>query len=183
MEKRLSRREFLIKGAGLGLTCAGIGLLSPHSLLKAADKGPDDIYGIGFDLSPATLEAIRGGWTDLVLDQQPFLQGYLPIVQRCLTKKYQFRDYAGFECGGVEIGIKTWGGLQPPREGEPCIDLAVRNVDEAHETLSSKGVEFVKGPHDAKWGARIAVFRDPDGNTLQLTQIDWQRYLETAAPR
>jgi simple sugar transport system substrate-binding protein len=25
----------------------------------------------------------------LVLDQQPFLQGYLPIVQICLTKKYQ----------------------------------------------------------------------------------------------
>ncbi len=61
-----------------------------ETYLKAAGKGPDDIYGIGFDLSPATLEAIRGGWTDLVLDQQPFLQGYLPIVQLCLTKKYQF---------------------------------------------------------------------------------------------
>jgi simple sugar transport system substrate-binding protein len=61
-----------------------------ETYLKAADKGPDDIYGIGFDLSPATLEAIRGGWTDLVLDQQPWLQGYLPIVQICLVKKYQF---------------------------------------------------------------------------------------------
>jgi len=61
-----------------------------ESYLKAAGKGPDDIVGIGFDLSPATLEAIRGGWTDLVLDQQPFLQGYLPIVQLCLTKKYGF---------------------------------------------------------------------------------------------
>lgn len=61
-----------------------------ETYLKAAGKGPDDIYAIGFDLSPATLEAIRGGWTDLVLDQQPFLQGYLPIVQICLTKKYQF---------------------------------------------------------------------------------------------
>jgi simple sugar transport system substrate-binding protein len=61
-----------------------------ETYLKAADKGPDDIVGIGFDLSPPTLEAIRGGWTDLVLDQQPWLQGYLPIVQLCLTKKYQF---------------------------------------------------------------------------------------------
>ena len=61
-----------------------------ETYLKAAGKGPDDIYGIGFDLSPATLEAIRAGWTDLVLDQQPWLQGYLPIVQICLTKKYQF---------------------------------------------------------------------------------------------
>ena len=61
-----------------------------ETYLKAAGKGPDDIVGIGFDLSPATLEAIRGGWTDLVLDQQPFLQGYLPIVQICLTEKYGF---------------------------------------------------------------------------------------------
>jgi simple sugar transport system substrate-binding protein len=61
-----------------------------ETYLAAADKGTDDIYAIGFDLSPATLEAIRGGWTDLVLDQQPFLQGYLPIVQICLTEKYKF---------------------------------------------------------------------------------------------
>jgi simple sugar transport system substrate-binding protein len=61
-----------------------------ETYLTAAGLGPDDIYGIGFDLSSATLEAIRGGWTDLVLDQQPYLQGYLPIVQVCLTKKYKF---------------------------------------------------------------------------------------------
>jgi len=74
------------------LVCTDHGGLTAtlETYLTAAGKGPDDIYGIGFDLSPATLEAIRGGWTDLVLDQQPYLQGYLPIVQICLTKKYQF---------------------------------------------------------------------------------------------
>jgi simple sugar transport system substrate-binding protein len=61
-----------------------------ETYLKAAGKGPDDIFGVGFDLSPATLEAIRGGWTDLVIDQQPWLQGYLPILQICLTKVYGF---------------------------------------------------------------------------------------------
>jgi simple sugar transport system substrate-binding protein len=61
-----------------------------ETYLTAAGKAPGDIYGIGFDLSSAILEAIRGGWTDLVLDQQPYLQGYLPIVQVCLTKKFKF---------------------------------------------------------------------------------------------
>lgn len=61
-----------------------------ETYLKAAGKGPDDIYGIGFDLSPATIAAIRGGWTDLVIDQQPWLQGYIPILQICLTKTYGF---------------------------------------------------------------------------------------------
>jgi len=74
------------------LVCTDHGGLTStlETYLKAAGKGPGDIYGIGFDLSPATLEAIRGAWTDLVLDQQPFLQGYLPIVQICLSKKYKF---------------------------------------------------------------------------------------------
>ncbi len=61
-----------------------------QTYLTAAGKGPDDIYGAGFDLSPATLEAIRGGWTDLVIDQQPWLQGYLPILQICLTDVFGF---------------------------------------------------------------------------------------------
>jgi simple sugar transport system substrate-binding protein len=61
-----------------------------ETYLQAAGKGPDDIYIVGVDLSPVTLKGIKGGWIDLVLDQQPFLQGYLPVLQICLTKKYQF---------------------------------------------------------------------------------------------
>jgi simple sugar transport system substrate-binding protein len=61
-----------------------------QSYIEAAGKGPDDIYGAGFDLSPATIEAIRSGYTDLVIDQQEWLQGYLPILQICLTKKFAF---------------------------------------------------------------------------------------------
>ena len=61
-----------------------------ETYLKAAHKGPNDIGIAGFDLSPATINAIQGGWTDLILDQQEWLQGYLPILQTCLTKVYKF---------------------------------------------------------------------------------------------
>jgi simple sugar transport system substrate-binding protein len=61
-----------------------------QAYLEAAGKGPDDIVMAGFDLAPATVEAIRGGWTDLVIDQQQWLQGYLPVLQVCLTVKYGF---------------------------------------------------------------------------------------------
>ena len=61
-----------------------------EALLTAAGLGPDDIYTAGFDLSIATVEAIRGGWTDLVIDQQQWLQGYLPILQICLTHNFAF---------------------------------------------------------------------------------------------
>ena len=58
--------------------------------LKAANKKPGDIFGAGFDLSAATSAAIKEGWVGAVLDQQPWLQGYIPILQICLTKKYGF---------------------------------------------------------------------------------------------
>ncbi len=61
-----------------------------QSYFEAAGLGPDDVYGAGFDLSGATVEAIRGGWTDLVIDQQQFLQGYMAILQLCLAHNYGF---------------------------------------------------------------------------------------------
>jgi simple sugar transport system substrate-binding protein len=61
-----------------------------ETYMDTAGLGPDDIVGAGFDMSSATVEAIRGGWTDLVIDQQPWLQGYLPILQICLTDNYAF---------------------------------------------------------------------------------------------
>jgi catechol 2,3-dioxygenase-like lactoylglutathione lyase family enzyme len=98
-----------------------------------------------------------------------------------LTKKYQFSDYAGLDCGGIEIGLKTWGDLDPPREGEPSIEFSVPDLDAAYRELAAKGVKFTKEPEDLKWGARRALFQDPDGNTIQLTEIDWARYLEVCA--
>jgi simple sugar transport system substrate-binding protein len=57
-----------------------------ETFLKAAGKGPDDIYAAGFDLSPAIVAQIKDGFVDLVSDQQPYLQGYLPVLQICMTK-------------------------------------------------------------------------------------------------
>lgn len=61
-----------------------------ETYMKAVRRKPGDIYIAGFDLSPATVDAIKKGYTGVVLDQQPWLQGYLPILQVCLTKKYGF---------------------------------------------------------------------------------------------
>jgi len=61
-----------------------------RSYLEAAGLGPDDIYVSGFDLSPATVANVQEGWTDLVIDQQQWLQGFEAIAQICLTDKYGF---------------------------------------------------------------------------------------------
>jgi simple sugar transport system substrate-binding protein len=61
-----------------------------QTYLQAAHKKPGQIAVAGFDMSPATVKAIQGGWVQLVLDQQEWLQGYLPILQVCLAKVYKF---------------------------------------------------------------------------------------------
>lgn len=61
-----------------------------EAYMKAAGRKPGSLYFAGFDLSPATATAVKSGYLNLVIDQQPYLQGYLPILQICLTKKYGF---------------------------------------------------------------------------------------------
>lgn len=56
--------------------------------MEAAGKAPGEIFNIGFDTSPQIVEAFKNGWVQLTSDQQPFLQGYLPILSLCQQKVY-----------------------------------------------------------------------------------------------
>lgn len=100
-----------------------------------------------------------------------------------LTKKYEFKDYAGFDCGGVEIGVKTWGEMEKSRKGEPCIDFLVNDIDEVYRVLKEKEVEFFEPPKETLWGGKTALFYDPDGNILQLVEINWEKYFKACSHR
>jgi catechol 2,3-dioxygenase-like lactoylglutathione lyase family enzyme len=96
-----------------------------------------------------------------------------------LNKKYQYSSYAGFDCGGIEIGLIPKENMKR-EEDAPVVELIVDNVDETCRALKAKGVEFVKEPHDETWGGRQATFLDLDGNRLEITQIQWQKYFNIA---
>ncbi len=72
-----------------------------QSYLEAAGLGPDDLYVAGFDLSPATVSAVQSGFTDLVIDQQQWLQGFEAVAQICLSANYGFSG----------LNINTGGGF------------------------------------------------------------------------
>jgi simple sugar transport system substrate-binding protein len=61
-----------------------------QSYLEAAGKQPGEIFAAGFDASGNAVEAIQGGWLQLVIDQQQWLQGYFGVLQICLSKNYAF---------------------------------------------------------------------------------------------
>jgi simple sugar transport system substrate-binding protein len=61
-----------------------------QTFLEAAGKKPGDVFAAGFDASGNAVEAIQGGWLQLVIDQQQYLQGYFGVLQICLTHVYGF---------------------------------------------------------------------------------------------
>jgi len=61
-----------------------------QSFLEAAGKKPGEVYAAGFDMSGNAVTAIQGGWLQLVIDQQQWLQGYFGVLQICLTHNYAF---------------------------------------------------------------------------------------------
>jgi simple sugar transport system substrate-binding protein len=44
------------------------------------------IKGGGYDLLPGTLDLIKKGFLDFTIDQQPYLQGFYPVIQLFLAK-------------------------------------------------------------------------------------------------
>ncbi|MFQ6068440.1 MAG: VOC family protein [Candidatus Bathyarchaeia archaeon] len=97
-----------------------------------------------------------------------------------LNKKYEYSSYAGFQCGGVEIGLKPGRKEKRRIEDAPSIEFYVDNVDIVYQNLKRKGVNFVEDPHDEPWGGREASFLDPDGNLLEIMQINWKKYFEVS---
>lgn len=56
-----------------------VAMLSTLNAVRAVSR-QDAIQVAGFDLTPEVLEAIRAGDVLFAIDQQPYLQGYVPIV-------------------------------------------------------------------------------------------------------
>ena len=48
--------------------------------LEQAGKKPGDVVVGGIDLAPATIDGLEKGWISVTLDQQLYLQGFLPVT-------------------------------------------------------------------------------------------------------
>jgi len=52
------------------------------------------------------------------------------------------------------------------------LDFGVEDVDVCYNRLRKKGITFITEPFDRKeWGARVAHFRDPDGNLIEIYKM------------
>jgi uncharacterized glyoxalase superfamily protein PhnB len=54
-------------------------------------------------------------------------------------------------------------------------------VKSTYGRLKKKGVVFTKELHEEPWGGKEAAFLDPDGNVLEIVQINWKKYFDVSA--
>ena len=82
--------------------------------MQAAGRKAGDIFNFGFDTSPQIVEAFKGGWVQLTADQQPFMQGYLPILSLCQQ----------VVLGLAPMNVDTGAGFVTPQNYEIVSELA-----------------------------------------------------------
>ena len=90
--------------------------------------------------------------------------------------------YADFNTGEVTLALfdrlemsKAIGTAQLPAEAHTqdkfCLIFSVDNVDEKCQQIKMHAILLITEPTDRRdWGIRVAHFRDPDGNLIEINQ-------------
>ncbi|QGQ98907.1 VOC family protein [Paenibacillus psychroresistens] len=88
-------------------------------------------------------------------------------------------EYALFDNGETKIELLSMKAMNeaigetnecvPGAPSKFLLNFKVDDVDATYAELLDKGVVFITEPQDkAAWNARVAHFRDPDGNLIEL---------------
>lgn len=86
--------------------------------LRDLGKKPGEILLACFDLVPVVMDEMKSGYIQLTIDQQPFLQGYIPIHQLHMMNKYKLGAY----------DANTGKALVTPDQVDALIELSQQGV-------------------------------------------------------
>jgi simple sugar transport system substrate-binding protein len=82
-------------------------------VLQKAGKKPGEIIVGGIDLAPATIDGVKSGYVSATLDQLLYLQGFMPVLQCVLTKKYKMPG----------LNLNTGAGTVTPQNIDSLVEL------------------------------------------------------------
>jgi simple sugar transport system substrate-binding protein len=82
-------------------------------VLQKAGKKPGEIIVGGIDLAPATIDGVKSGYVSATLDQLLYLQGFMPVLQCVLTKKYKMPG----------LSLNTGAGTVTPQNIDELVEL------------------------------------------------------------
>ncbi len=101
----------------IGTQHGGVTSFIPQALRQAGKKPGQIIVG-GIDLAPATISGIESGYITATLDQELYLQGFLPVLQCVLSAKYHFHG----------LDINTAAGVETKASLLPLVPLIKRGI-------------------------------------------------------
>jgi simple sugar transport system substrate-binding protein len=81
-------------------------------VMEQAGKAPGEITVGGIDLAPSTIDGLEQGYITASLDQQLYLQGFLPVLQCVLSNAYGFAGLT-VNTGAGTVTPDTIGDLIP----------------------------------------------------------------------
>jgi lactoylglutathione lyase len=116
----------------------------------------------------------------LVTNYKDCYEFYRKVLNFPCTWGDESSNYAQFTVGTTQLAIfdkqqmldDIGENLPTIKENmyETMLIFRVANVDQKFEELKSK-VNFINEPHDRKdWGIRVAHFKDPEGNLIEINQ-------------
>jgi simple sugar transport system substrate-binding protein len=109
----------MLKNKNIKLVAYSSTVIGQHELfMKQVGKKAGEVYTIGFDITPDILTGMEKGWINLTSDQQPFLQGYLPVLSLCQQWKF----------GLAPLYVDTGSGFVDPSQVKALNKLAADGV-------------------------------------------------------
>jgi simple sugar transport system substrate-binding protein len=87
-------------------------------VLKDRGIEPGKILLGGFDLVPEVLQQMQAGYVQVQVDQQPYMQGYMPVMEAYLWKK----------AGLAPADIDTGQGIVTPKDVPAIIELSKQGL-------------------------------------------------------
>jgi CreA protein len=92
-----------------------------------------------------------------------------------LKKTYEMLNWAEFSHAEGEASIGVAGNSQWGKEPNATIVLRVDDIERERKRLQATGVQFEGKTEEIPGVVKLATFRDPSGNRLQLCQVLGQK--------
>ena len=96
-----------------GFWCAGVA-----RVLQDRGVAPGKVLLGGFDLVPEVLQQMQKGYVQALVDQQPYMQGFMPVMEAYLNKKI----------GLAPSDIDTGQGIVRPNEADAIMALSAQGM-------------------------------------------------------
>jgi simple sugar transport system substrate-binding protein len=90
-------------------------LSAAPAFMQAVGKAPEDIIAVGFDLGQGVMTAFEQGYVLVTSDQQPYQQGYLPVLSLCQQLVYELGPL-NVDTGGGFVTADNYSAVVPLAE-------------------------------------------------------------------